>query len=160
MNVLGLTCRSCRPFLYVPIPLAVSTHGLGRLDDLDIKTRAKGCDVGHGEVVLAWVGLGRQRGLVAELGEAESGQDGDDIGVVAEVEVEGLVKREGRRVGVERGVDLRARVAQSMVLEAGDDFLLVANTYGPPSLGLPAAVTREEEIYALLVRKATRSSKS
>lgn len=109
VDVLGLP-PSRRP-LHVPTSLAVGADGLGRFDDLDVEPRAKGGDVRHGEVVLSRVGFWRQGRVVAELGQAEGRQDGDDVGVVAEVEVEGLVEWEGLRVGVERGVDLGARVA-------------------------------------------------
>lgn len=46
-----------------------------------------------------------------------------------------------------------------MVLEAGDDFLLVADAYSPSGLGLPAAVAGEEEICGLLVRKANENKR-
>lgn len=78
-----------------------------------------------GEVVGAGVSC---RGEVfCELGEAKSCEDGYDIGVVGEVEVEGLVEREGLGIVVEGGVDLGARVAEGVVFEAGHDFLLVAD---------------------------------
>lgn len=145
MDVFGLAAR--RSVLYVPGSLAVSTHRLWRLDDLDVEPCAKRRDVRNGEIMFARVRLGRQGRVVAELGEAKGRQDGDDVGVVAKIQVEGLVEREGRRVGVERGVDLRARVAEGMVLETGKDFLLVADTDSATCLGLPAAVAGEEEIY-------------
>jgi hypothetical protein len=47
---------------------------------------------------------------------------------VREIEVDGLVQGEGYSVVVERGVDLRARVAEGVVLEAGERFLDVAYT--------------------------------
>lgn len=46
-----------------------------------------------------------------------------------EVEVEALVEREGGRTTVQRNIDLRARVAECVVLEPRDDFLLVADSY-------------------------------
>jgi hypothetical protein len=45
---------------------------------------------------------------------------------VREIEVDGLVQGEGYSVVVECYVDLAARVAQSVVLEAGERFLDVA----------------------------------
>lgn len=60
----------------------------------------------YSEVVFAWVHSRRERWIVAELGEAEGGEDADDVGVVREIEVEGLIEREGLRVAVEGCVDL------------------------------------------------------
>ena len=47
-----------------------------------------------------------------------------------EVKVEALVEREGLRVIVEGGVDLRARVPECVVPETRDDLLLVADADG------------------------------
>lgn len=151
MDILGLAGRF---LLYVPAPLAVSPYGLRRLDDFNVEARAERREVGHSEVVLSRVCLGRQGRIVTELGQAKGGQDGDDVGVVTEVKVEGLVQGKGLHVRVERGVDLRARVAEGVVFEAGNDFLLVADADGASGLGLPAAIAGEEEVYGLLMLEA------
>lgn len=67
---------------------------------------------------------------VCELREAKSDQDAEDAGVVAEIEVEGLVGGEGECVVVEGGVDLGEGRADNVVLHAGEDFADVACLMG------------------------------
>ena len=54
-----------------------------------------------------------------ELGEAEGGEDGHDVCVVAKVQVEGLVQGEGDGVVVQCGVNLGDGAGDEMVVEAG-----------------------------------------
>lgn len=117
-----------------------------------------------GLLVVRWAG-GRE-GLV-ELAEAESGDDGVDVGVVREVHVDGLVKGEGGVVGVEShvGLGLAGREVVEMLLEAGVlgewlvervvgdgveglayDFLDVADTNGTTNGRTEAVVAVELEV--------------
>lgn len=105
----------------------------------------------NGKVVFARVRLGREGRVVAELGQAKRREDRNDVCVVAKVEIEGLVQREGLEARVERRVDLRARVAQRVVLEARNDFLLISDADGAPGLGLPATVAGKEEVFCVCV---------
>lgn len=97
--------------------------------------------------MLAGVGLGGQRWVVAELGQAEGGEDRNNVGVMAEVEVEGLVEGEGVGGAVEGGVDVGAGVAEGVVLEPCDNFLLVAQADGTAGFGLEATVAGEVEVW-------------
>lgn len=109
-------------------PVARRRHGLGRLDDLHVQARAERRHVGDGEVVRARVSVRRQ--LFGELAQAKRSQDRHDVGVVRKVKVQRLVERERLGAAVERRVDLRAGVAERVVLEACENFLLVAEADG------------------------------
>lgn len=94
-----------------------------RRDHFDVQPGPEGLEVRDGELVgntRVVVGGGQEGG---ELREAEGGEDRHDVGVVAEVEVEGLVEREGGCVVVECRVDLGAGVAEGVVFETGNYFL-------------------------------------
>lgn len=71
------------------IAIAVWRDGLGRLDNLNVETRAKGGDVGDGEVVRPGIVIGWE--LVCELAEAECSEDRNNVGIMGEVKVEALV---------------------------------------------------------------------
>ena len=78
--------------------------------------------------------------------QSESGEDTHYIRIVREIEVDGLVQGEGYSVVVERGVDLRARVAEGVVLEAGERFLDVAYTDCATCGGLKGTTAGEVKV--------------
>lgn len=83
---------------------ALGIDGRRGADDFNVQTACEGFEMGHDEFagvfdVCCWQ-------EVCELREAEGNEDADDVGVVAEVEVEGLVCGEGEGVVGEGGVDL------------------------------------------------------
>lgn len=111
------------------IAVAVGRDGFRGLDNLNVETGAKGGDVCDGEVVGTGVSISRE--FLCELTETECSEDGNDVGVVGKVKVEALVKGESLRVVIQGDVDLRARVAEGMVLQSSKDFLLIANANCP-----------------------------
>lgn len=74
------------------------------IDDFDIETGGERSHLGDGQIVGPGVVGGEEEG--GELGEAEGGNDAHYIGIMAEVEVEGLVYWECVFVAVEGCVDL------------------------------------------------------
>ena len=107
---------------------SVRGNGPGGQDDLDVEMRPERGEVGHGKVVGSGVPIGRER--LGELPQAEGGEDRDDVGIVCKVKVDALVERERFGAAVERHVDLRARVAERVVLQTSNDLLLIADTDG------------------------------
>jgi hypothetical protein len=61
---------------------------------------------------------------LGKLCEAEGSEDGNDVCVVGEVEVQRLIGGECGWIAVQCYVDVRITVPQSLVLEASDRFLL------------------------------------
>lgn len=86
-----------------------------------------------------------------ELREAEGREDAHDVGVVGEVEVEALVGGEGGRVVVKGEVDLGSWRGDHVVLEAGEDFLDVADTNCASGGALEGVVAGEADVYRVLV---------
>lgn len=107
------------------VAIAVGRDGFRGLDNLNVETGAKGGDVCDGEVVRSRVSISWE--FLCELTETERSEDGNDVGVVGKVKVETLVKGESLCVVIQGDVDLRARVAEGMVLQPSEDFLLIAN---------------------------------
>lgn len=68
---------------------AIGGDGVRGIHDFDIKTGGEGLEVRYDQPMIRWWARGRQSRC--ELREAESSEDGGDIGIVGEVEVEGLV---------------------------------------------------------------------
>jgi hypothetical protein len=122
---LASTCRSAVGS--VPLPFSPGGDGSRRANNLNVEAGPERGEVRDGEIFVgaAGVGCGREVG-VGELAQAKRRQDGDDVGVVGKVKVEALVERESLGAAVEGDVDLGARVAERVVLEAGYDFLLVS----------------------------------
>lgn len=111
------------------IAVAVGRDWFRGLDNLNVETGTKGSDVCDGEVVCSGVSISWE--FLCELPETECSEDGNDVGVVGKVKVETLVKGESLRVVIQGDVDLRARVAEGMVLQPCKNFLLIANTNCP-----------------------------
>lgn len=86
------------------IAVAVRRDGLGRFDDLNVETRAKGGDVRDGEVVRSGIVIGWE--LICELTEAKGSEDRNNVCIMGEVKVETLVQWESLGVVVQGGVDL------------------------------------------------------
>ena len=63
-----------------------------------------------------------------ELREAKGCEDGHDIRVMREIEVQCLVQWECRRVIVERNIDLSRWLRDQVVLQTSNELLDVANT--------------------------------
>lgn len=78
--------------------------GVRGADDLPDRARSKGRNVRDYQLLVFWRASGGE-GL-SELPHSKCGDDGHDVCVVAEVEVEGLVEWEGGGHGIESGVDL------------------------------------------------------
>lgn len=57
-----------------------------------------------------------------------------DVGVVREVEVEGLVQRERRSHAIKRSVDLSHRSRNQVVLQASENFDDITNSDLPMSV--------------------------
>nr|POE47189.1 ribosomal lysine n-methyltransferase set10 [Quercus suber] len=120
-----------------------------RVDDLDVEARAEGLHVRDDErPVRKDVVRGQEGG---ELGQAEGGDDGHDVGVVGEVEVQALVGGEGAVVVVERHIDLGGRRVDGVVLQPGEDLFDVADADGAAGGRLEGVVAGEREIDGVLV---------
>lgn len=117
-------------------------------DDFNVEAGAKGREVRGDERVWAWVVVGGQEG--GELGEGEGRENGLYVCVVGKVKVERLVEGKGLLGRVEGCVDLRARVAQRVILEPCNDFLYVAEANSTPCWRLEAREAGEEEIIGVL----------
>lgn len=82
---------------------AIRGDGRRSLDDLDREASGVGHHVGDEEgAVGGWWTFGGEE--LAELFEAEGCEDGDYVCVVGEIEVEGLVQREGGSIVVDGNV--------------------------------------------------------
>ena len=92
----------------------IGGYGMRGLDNLDVNACSKGLKVGYDELLVCWRSSRRQE--LCELGEAESGQHGCEVGVVGEVKVEGLVKRECGGAAVKSDVGLSCRGIQGVVV--------------------------------------------
>lgn len=71
--------------------------------------------MGDGEIMWAWVFLTGEK--LGELFESKGSQNRHHVSVMTEIKVQALIQGECDRVVVERGVDLRSRVAKSVVLK-------------------------------------------
>lgn len=106
------------------VAIALRGDRLRGVDDLHVEAGAKGRYVRYSKIVLARILRGGE--LVGKLTQTKCCQDRDNVGVVRKVKVETLIKRKGLEAVVESDVDLRARVTESVILEAGHDLLLIA----------------------------------
>lgn len=117
---------ACRGPIEVNV-LGACAFGIHRgrgLDDFNVEAAGKRLEVGEDELtVVLDVGCGEG---VVELGEAKGNEDAEDAGVVAEVEVEGLVNGKCDRVVVQCHVDLGRGRSDDVVLHTGEDFFDVA----------------------------------
>ena len=86
----------------------------------------------------------------SKLGQIERSQDSGYIGIMREVKIQRLVRRESPLVVVKRQVGLSASSSEHVVLQARKDLLDVANTDGFPCRRLEIVVTREGEINRIL----------
>ena len=68
----------------------------------------------------------RWRQIARELSQAKRREDGHYVGIMAKIKIQTLVEWKGDGVIVECGVDLRARVTQSVVFKSSYDFLYIA----------------------------------
>ena len=78
--------------------MPVRIHGGGRFNDLDVQTTGEGLDVAQYELAVFLDGVGGE--VFSELSETKGDQDADDVCIVAEVEVQILIYREGGGVVV------------------------------------------------------------
>ena len=132
---------------------AGGTCGIDRVwggDDFDHETGGERRQVRYDELLIRW-GSGRGEWL-GKLLEPECGHDGHDVGVVGEVEVDGLVEWEGRIHLVQRRVDVGAscREVIEMALKTGVNLFHEANTYATASGGAETVVAVELQIDAVL----------
>jgi hypothetical protein len=74
-----------------------------------------------------------------------------NVGVVREIEVERLIKREGSGVVVEGKVDLSSGLCDQLVLKSGVQLLNVTDSNSTASGRLEHVVTSEGQINAVLV---------
>lgn len=117
---------------------------MGGFDDFDVDAGAEGLEVGDDELLVRGRAGCWECGL--ELCEAERGEDTRDIGVVAEVKVEGLVQGESDGVVVEGDVILAGDGCDGVVGQAGEDFLDVADADGAAGGGLEVVVAGEVKV--------------
>jgi hypothetical protein len=89
--------------------------------------------------------------MLRELPESERGDDGHDVRVVREIEIQGLIQREGTGLGVEGRVGLRGpwwKVVE-VVCEPGTQFLDIAYSDCAAGGGAEATVAVEEQVDAV-----------
>lgn len=116
-------------------------------DDFNVDTGGEGLEVGDDELMVwRWAGGGQDGG---ELGEAEGGEDAAHIGVMGEVEIEGLVQGKGRVHAVKGDVDLRRGGGDEVVVQTGEDFLNVADADSAAGGGFEVVISREGEVDAV-----------
>lgn len=116
----------------------IRVNGRGRLNDLDVEPRAERRDAVDNQRARD---DGCRRQEISELDQAEGGQDGEDVSVVAEVEVERLVQREGGCHVIQRHIDLGCRHADQMVLQTCEYPLNIAGSDGAAGRRLEAVET-------------------
>ena len=125
-------------------------YWMRRLDDFDVKPCTKRLEVGDVESPVRWDGsLFGEEGR--KLSKAESSEDGGDVCVVREVEVEGLIGGECRIHTVQGDIILRGWGGDEMALEPVKDLFDIANAYGTSGRGLKVVVAGEGEVDAVLV---------
>ena len=105
---------------------AVGGDGRGSVYNLDDEPGGRGHHVGdeEGTVGRRWTFGGE---VLAELLEAEGGEDWNHVGVVGEVEVEGLVEGEGGGVVVGGDVVRSGSGADDVLLQTSHDFLVICD---------------------------------
>ena len=123
---------------------------MGGLDDFPDHTGAKGGDVRDDQLLVCGRSCGGQE--LRELFQTQSGDDGHDVRVVAEVEVEGLVENEGAVHFVQGSIDLCTSWGQvvEVALETGVDLFDVGYTGGTPCGGCKTIVAVELHVDAVL----------
>ncbi len=67
----------------------IGGHGLWGFDYLDVDACSEGLKMGYDELLICWRSGCWQE--LCELGKSESGQHSCEIGIMGEIEVEGLV---------------------------------------------------------------------
>ena len=76
--------------------------------------------MGYDELLICWRSSRRKE--LCKLGEAESGQHGSEVGVVGEVEVECLVKRECAGIVVDGDIGLTCGCVQGVVVHSSQEL--------------------------------------
>lgn len=99
-------------------------------DDFSHQFRAERCDARHPEPPLGVQREFAQTRRVAEVVDAQRGQDGDDDVVVREVGVEGRAEGEGLGRAVEGAVGATVAGGEGLVEQAREEFLRVAEALG------------------------------
>lgn len=128
---------------------ALGQDGVRRVDDFNVETRSKRLEVADDEGAVGGVVRSRHEG--GKLLEAKRRQETHDVRVVAKVEVERLVEREGRRVVVQRDVDLGRRRVDEVVLQARQQLDDPRDADGAARGRLERVVARKVDVDAVLV---------
>ena len=85
--------------------------------------------MGNDELLICWRSGCWQE--LSELGEAESGEHGCEVGVVGKVEIEGLVERECGCVVVQSDIDLSRGRIQGVVVHSCQEFFNISYAHCP-----------------------------
>lgn len=123
--------------------------GMWSRDDLDIKVAGKRLNVWHSECP-TWVWRTLWWKNRCELCKPESGENGDDVGLVREVEVKILIQRKGLQIVIKCYVVLRGGRSKEMGIEARKHLFNITDTKCPGGWGLEEMVSGELESNAVL----------